>query len=303
VTLEARYREFTPCEALRPFVRAFFTFTAPAEEDQALRPITRETLFGKGEMLFSPLFADGHVSIVFSFGTAYRLDGLWSPGPSGPSGHVIGAMSVARPASHGEQIIQVGAYLRAAQARRFTLHPAGMLTDRVFALDDLWGRGASTLEAQLRDAHDDAERVSILERSLLNRIAAQQDPAPAVDLTGLARCVRQQAGNLTVEQLAASAGVSRQHLTRLFREEVGVTPKLYCRLARFQAGLAYANTSAKISWADVAVQFGYTDQSHLIAEFSEFTGLTPGRITLERRFHPFMENSLTGSSGVSAPRQ
>src|SRR5437588_700945 len=116
----ALYREFVPCDALRPYVRAYFTFTAPAEENSAPRSIARQTVFAGGELLCTPLFADGHLSIVFSFGPEYRVDGLWSPGPYGPRGHVIGAMSKARAASHGERIVQVGAYLRAAAARLFT---------------------------------------------------------------------------------------------------------------------------------------------------------------------------------------
>jgi AraC-like DNA-binding protein len=285
----ALYREFEPCEALRPYVRAFFTFTAPAEHDSAPRSLKRQTVFGSGELLCTPLFADGHVSLVFSFGPEYRVDGLWSPGASGPRGHVIGAMSTARAASHGEQVIQVGAYLRAAEARRFTSVPACELTDRIVAIDSLWGRAGSTFETRLGEAHGDAERVALLEAALLKRVAGKRDSSGPVDLAGLAALVLARQGRLSVEQLAKNAGVSRQHLTRVFREEVGVTPKLYCRLARFRAGIVYAGGRLNSDWADVAAHLGYADQSHLIAEFREFSGLTPGKIAQERRFHPFME--------------
>jgi len=286
----ALYREFEPCDALKRYVRAFFTFTAPPEESSVSRSITRQTVFREHELLCTPLCADGHVSIVFSFGPEYRVDGLWSPGPRGPRGHVIGAMSVARAATHGERIVQIGAYLRAAEARRFTSVPACELTDQIVAIDALWGRGSS-LETRLGEAHGDAERVSLLEAALVQRIADERNSrGGAVDLAGIAACALARRGLLTVAQLADAAGVSRQHLTRLFREEVGVTPKLYCRLARFRAGLAYARANS--DWADVAARLGYADQSHLIAEFREFSGLTPGRIAHERRFHPFMEQPL-----------
>ena len=283
-----RYREFAPCAELRPHIRAFFTFTAPAEEAPALRTVTLQTHFRDGELLCSPLFADGHVSIVFSFGPAYRVDGLWSPGPSGPGGHVIGAMSVARPASHGERIVQIGAYVHAAQARLLLGVPACELTDRIVALADVWGTASYALEHRLREAQCDAERIGLLETALVSRIASDRNPKGALDVPGLARWVMLRGGRLTVEQLASAAGVSRQHLTRAFREDVGVTPKLYCRLARFRAGLSYANSRANTDWAETAVHLGYADQSHMIAEFREFAGLTPGRITFEGRFHPFI---------------
>src|SRR5262249_36962172 len=95
----------------------------------------------------------------------------------------------------------------------------------------------------------------------------------------------------TVESLASSAGVSRQHLARLFREYVGISPKLYCRLARFQSGLAYAGLGKNVHWAETAIDLGYADQSHMIAEFREFSSLTPQQIATERWFHPFIERA------------
>jgi AraC-like DNA-binding protein len=233
----ARYREFEPCGALRQYVSAFFTFTAPDAENQGHRDAVRQKLFREGEPPCSPLFADGHVSIVFSFGSAYRVDGLWSPKPAGPRGHVIGGMSVARPASYGERVVQVGAVVRAAQARALTGVPACELTDRIVGLAELWGAASSELETRLAEAQSDAERVDLLEAALVSRIARARN-TKAVDLPGLAEWVVVRGGRLTVEQLASAAGVSRQYLTRVFGEEVGVAPKLYCRLARFQAGLS-----------------------------------------------------------------
>ncbi len=285
----ARYCEFSPCAELRRHVRAFFTFTAPAEEPIADRVPIRETFFRNDELRCSPLFADGHVSVVFSFGSAYRVDQLWPPNPSGPGGHVIGAMTIARPASHGERVVQVGAYLRAARSRPITSLPACELTDRIVPLGDLWGTAGASLETRLREAKYDAERVSLLETAILNRITRYGIPQGGINLPGLARHAVISEGKASVEDLAAAAGVSLQYLTRRFRHEVGVTPKLYCRLARFRAALAYVHARERLDWADVAARLNYADQSHLIAEFTEFAGLTPGRIALDRRFHPFME--------------
>jgi len=97
-------------------------------------------------------------------------------------------------------------------------------------------------------------------------------------------------------ELADAAGVSRQHLTRSFREAVGVTPKLFARLARFQAGLAYAGCGAKVDWAQAALELGYADQSHMIAEFREFSSLTPEALARQRWFHPFIEHARSARS-------
>jgi AraC-like DNA-binding protein len=288
----ACYREFAPCGELRDYVTEFFTFSVPGElvgTHGARRAMTREIRVGGSGRLGSPLLADGHQSIVFSFGPAYCVQGLWSPGESGPSGHVIGAMSAARTASHGERIIQVGAYVRPAQARALLCVPPTELTDQIVALDDLWGGDAVGLEAQIAEARSDGERVAALERALVERVAHRRALQSGPDVAGMASFVLSRSGLLTVNELAFAAGVSRQYLARSFKEEIGVAPKLYCRLARFRAALNRANIRSTCGWATVAADLGYADQSHLIADFKEFAGLTPGTMMAEKRFHPFVE--------------
>ena len=83
---------------------------------------------------------------------------------------------------------------------------------------------------------------------------------------------------MSVDRLAAAAGVSRQHLTRIFREVMGVSPKRYCRLARFHAALAYAGAGSGVQWAEVAADLGYADQSHLCRELRRYTGFSPQQL-------------------------
>lgn len=276
----ACYREFAPHPALHEHVRAFFTFSVPSAPVGRVRSAVREVWFREARHAASPLFADGHASIVFSFGSGYRIEGLW---PGGASGHAIGAMSQARVTSLGEVLIQVGAYLRAARIRETTSVAACELTDRIVSLNDVW-RGCGAIEEALHEAPDDGDRVSILESALLQRLG--RAPSAGIDAAGLAAHVLAHSGSLSVEQLACDAGVSRQHLTRVFREEVGITPKLFSRLARFRAALARVNEQNH-DWAGIAAHLGYADQSHLIADFKQFSGLTPASMAAERRFHPF----------------
>ena len=97
-------------------------------------------------------------------------------------------------------------------------------------------------------------------------------------MIGLARRARAQPTSIAVQRLADAAGVSRQHLTRVFQQAIGVSPKRYCRLARFQAGLVYAGAGPGVRWAEVATELGYADQSHMIAEFRAATGLAPAAL-------------------------
>jgi AraC-like DNA-binding protein len=293
----ARYREFEPCAALRFYIRAFFTFTMrpgddPVVNDEGTRFAAREIVCRQGDSFWSALFADGHLSVVFCFGEGYRVDGLWNPGRHGPRGHVIGAMSEARTTSPGDSLVQVGAYLHAGTAKRFIGVPAGELTDRIVALEDLWGAESSKLEASLGEASGDRERIDRIESALLGRLAFSRERENGVDLHGLAAWAIHRQGRLTVACMANQAGVSRQYLARAFRENIGVPPKLYCRLARFQAALTYARRHMNVDSAASALEMGYADQSHMIAEFREFSGLTPGMFMRQRCFHPFIDRRV-----------
>jgi AraC-like DNA-binding protein len=287
----ARYREFDPCPPLRDYVRCFFTFSAPAGRDQPQRPVRRELSFGAPGSYTTPLFADSQVSIVFSFGSGYRVDGLWGPAESRPYGHVIGAMSAAHPAAHGERIIQVGAYLRPARAKCFLQTPACELTDRILPLSDLWGASGVSIESGIGEARSDEQRVRRLELGLIERLRVGAGRRSGVDLAALTDFVQRRRGAVSVAGIAASAGVSRQHLGRIFQEEVGMPPKLFCRLARFRAAVACAGREAQDDAAELAAELGYADQSHMIAEFREFSGLTPKPLLLHQRVHPFMDLS------------
>ncbi|MEO8100542.1 MAG: AraC family transcriptional regulator [Acidobacteriota bacterium] len=280
---EAIYREFAPGADLRGHVRAFFTFTAPADTRAAgpavSRAIIREVAFPAGQT-FTPLFADAHLSIVVTFGAGYRVAGLWD-GRS--AGHVIGAMSSAHAVAHGDRIVQVGAYVRAVKVRALMGFAAHEFTDRIVPLEDVWGSEHAALECRMYEAESDGARVQILEEALRNHLRGSEETSGRVDVAGLTQWMIAQRGCVTVGQLAAAAGVSRQHLTRVFREEVGLSPKLYARLTRFRAGLGMGMLGA-----GSAAALGYADQSHMIAEFREFSGLTPGMLAAGRRFHPFI---------------
>jgi AraC-like DNA-binding protein len=208
-------------------------------------------------------------------------------------GHIIGPISAAQTASHGDQLTQVGAYLRASSATVFTGWPSCELTDRVIAIEDIWGPLAEELELSIREARGDAGRVDSLEAALLKRLACSRATRETLDLAGLAQAVVAMNGNCRVETLADQAGVSRQHLTRTFRERVGVTPKLYCSLVRFRAVMARIGNREFMDWARIALESGYYDQSHMIADFQRFSGFAPTALVRKRLFHPFVED--TGS--------
>jgi transcriptional regulator GlxA family with amidase domain len=83
-------------------------------------------------------------------------------------------------------------------------------------------------------------------------------------------------GQIRVDDLAFDAAMSARHLRRLFLEQMGLTPKHFCRVIRFRHSLPRLRSSVRGDWTKVALDCGYYDQAHFINEFREFSGYTPG---------------------------
>ena len=289
------YREYTPHPALEGRIRALFSFGPASSAPRLAGRISREVRFGPGAA-YSATFADGDGSLVVELGRLGQADGSWKDEPARASASVLGAMSAAGEA-HGPELPEmVGAYFRAAQAPAFTQVPGRVLADRRVVLEELWGSEARGLPARLRELELPA-CLEFLEATLLARLAAPRGTPAMLKLRRLAEWIWAERGQLSVTRLAQGAGMSRQHLTRVFQEHVGVSPKRYCRIARFQTALGAAGAGAPVNWAGVAERCGYADQSHLIAEFRELSGLTPHQLASERRFHPFIERARTLTGG------
>jgi len=99
-----------------------------------------------------------------------------------------------------------------------------------------------------------------------------------VEPDGVAAAVhelRSGAPTLPVAQLAERAGLSHRHLIKKFTASVGMTPKLFSRVRRFQRAMRHLRSCVPPRWSDFAVECGYADQAHMIREIRAFSGLTP----------------------------
>lgn len=80
---------------------------------------------------------------------------------------------------------------------------------------------------------------------------------------------------LTISRLSEKVGFSQKHFIKIFREHIGIAPKAFLRIARFQKAIQEISVRKEIDWAGVAYESGYYDQAHFINDFKEFSGFTP----------------------------
>jgi transcriptional regulator GlxA family with amidase domain len=130
-----------------------------------------------------------------------------------------------------------------------------------------------TLADRLHEARTRDEQLVHVNQFLLSRTGSAGAPADAVEQALSTICLTH--GQVRVEALASSLGVTSRHLERGFRRHVGLSPKALCRLARFHHVRSLLARASRPVWAHLACECGYYDQAHLIRDFRHFTGQTP----------------------------
>ncbi|MFA5140679.1 MAG: helix-turn-helix domain-containing protein [Elusimicrobiota bacterium] len=148
-------------------------------------------------------------------------------------------------------------------------------TDMAVDLQDCWGKEGRLLEERIDAAASPLQIKEAIEAALLERL--KDSGGYPKQLLGAVGMAMSSVGRASVEQLAEDTSCSRQYLKRLFTEWVGHTPKVFSRVVRFQAVCDSLKPGMDPDWTDLAFDFGYADQSHLIRDFVEFAGLSPSR--------------------------
>ncbi len=186
-----------------------------------------------------------------------------------------------------EQTRVMGVHFKPGGAYPFLNLPAGELHNRHAALEDLWGRAeAAELRERLLGADSLAEKFRILEAHLL-RIAFR--PLTQMANNGaVAFALEHFLFAPGVQKIAAvtdKIGLSQRRFIEIFKQKVGVTPKAFCRVMRFQQAIKKISAGSEIDWLDVALDCGYFDQAHFVHDFRAFSGITPTEYAARKTPH------------------
>jgi AraC-like DNA-binding protein len=223
------------------------------------------------------LLPTGTVEIVFDL----REDRILTYGqrdvgrPSTLSGSVVcGAHSEFFIIDTASQDAVMGVHFRPGGAYPFLGLPNGELHNRHLDLAEFWGRQrVSELRERVLAASEPQAKLDVLERALLEAARGRFYRYPAVNFALQAfHCMP---ARQTVRDIIERTGFSPRRFIDLFEKEVGLTPKLFCRVQRFQRVLRKIQHAAAIDWADLALTCGYYDQAHFIHDFRAFSGINP----------------------------
>jgi AraC-like DNA-binding protein len=255
-------QKYFPCEALKLYVDFYWLYTAYDEN------------------AFNQLLPAGYIEIGFKlndYDIITIIDGV--PFPIADI-KILGQLTAPGGAfkSKGAELLVLRFFTHTAAL--FFSHDMATFTNRFYDFQDVFHIEKDILYNRIREKKDIYQKISVIEAFLLERIAKNEakittlKPIAYFAKLGRKNMQADKCSEFELQTICSHIGLSNRYLHRIFSEHVGISPKTYLMITRFQRSLALLNKGK--SYTAIAYECGYFDQAHFIKEFKNFSGLTPG---------------------------
>jgi len=175
------------------------------------------------------------------------------------------------PSGNGAAMMVIS--FKKGMAAPFFPFPMEEIRDSVVDADLVWGTDFGRLRERLLETKDVDLRFQIVEEFLLRKFRSTLNLNPCVAFAINEMIERPNA--ISIGRMNDRIGYSKKHFADMFRKQIGVTPKSYLKIMRFQKAVRTIDASDDIDWATVAFDCGFYDQAHFINDFKHFSGFTP----------------------------
>ena len=160
--------------------------------------------------------------------------------------------------------------------------PAHDLTDRIIPLEMISAKKGCNLTEELILENHIYNKIKLLENYLVNLLMTNSRSDPTVK--NALHNILKNKGNIRVSELSKNVNSSQRQLCRKFDKWIGISPKAFCRIIRFQTILRMLSQNPKCNLLHIALDSGYYDQSHFIREFNSCCGLNPSEFLKNKFF-------------------
>jgi len=149
-------------------------------------------------------------------------------------------------------------------------------TDQIIDAEAVFGQEINELYEKILDSENNAQILLLIDEFLCHRIRSRKKQVKPCILTSLS-ILKKGAGGTSIRTLQTLTNTSAKTLERSFKTEIGMSPKMYQRLLRFNQARQYLEEhgGGQGDWWEIVIRFGFYDRSHFISEFRFFTGQTP----------------------------
>ena len=173
----------------------------------------------------------------------------------------------------GKEAAMIVVYFKKGLAHPFFPMPMNEIADCVVDADLLWGSWFSSVRERILETSDTTRRFEILEDALLKQFESKLFQNPCVEYA--VRQIILQPDQVSFSKMSERIGYSQKHFITMFKNLVGITPKAYLKIARFQKAINEIEHGDDVNWTTISQDCGFYDQSHFINDFRLFSGFTP----------------------------
>lgn len=253
------YEYINPSKVLQPFIKYYWILEDNKKTDNVCQ---------------QRIFPTGFIEVIFYYGDPYFKISKNSCKELQPksqiNGHTTGYYDVLPAGKVG----LLSAVLHPNAARLFFDLPITEFTNQSVNIADLKGDEINAIEDQLQAATNNMERINAVEKYFFKKLIEKK----LYDFKKINNCISKinlKKGIISIPELANESFLSQKQFNRKFSEFVGLNPKQFLRIIRFQHAIFSYQNNPSVNFTELAYACGYFDQSHFIHEFKTFTGLTP----------------------------
>ncbi|WP_348621065.1 AraC family transcriptional regulator [Paenibacillus polymyxa] len=267
--LSTYYIEQKPSAALKAYVACYWEFgpanrvvegnLAASYEDTALLSLPQEETMER-------VLPDGCTDILLEYDPVNKRQEL------SYCGTFTQPFVSARQAGSETRIFAVRFF--PGGAHYFHGMPTHLFTGGNYRLEDLWPESIAVIGERILEAQNFNERVRIMDK-YLNQLLLRQRTNDCDLMKNLLHRIFVSGGSVGVKELAEREAISERQINRKFGQWIGISPKKFSEVVRFQSVLHSIQSGGGLDWTELALKHSFFDQAHLIRDFRRFYGDSP----------------------------
>lgn len=248
------YQEYFPSKHLQSYVACYWTLDYTASNSNKSHRIV----------------PDGCIDIIIDFTSASLTKGAF----------IAGLMTEYKVINLSEKQSSFGIRFYLDAIHHFSPYPSSEFIGNHVLLEDIWGHEAILFMEKVMASNDISEIIAKVEAKLISILRKNDNETDNLLHTGILYMFAHQ-GMISIRSLSEQLSYSERHIRRTFQKEYGVSPKELLNIIRFQNLLREIHHHPKSNLTDIAIKYGYYDQSHFIKNFKQLYGIAPSTILLK----------------------
>ncbi len=152
------------------------------------------------------------------------------------------------------------------------------LVDKIIPVETILGNEINLIIGELASSKDMIEMAGHMDAYLTKSMLKHKHKLHTKTIASISELIQNDKGSISLDKLAYQANMSLRNFERRFSDEVGMPPKLYARITRFNSALQNKVVNPGKKWSDIVHEYGYFDQAHFIKEVKAFSSKAPDEL-------------------------